>query len=87
MKRALGMLAAATAAICTASKGRTASFAKSVSRFARRLSKSVSTSSSGIGALQLVASEEYMVRKIADLLNLPLADFLEAKIRARDNFR
>jgi uncharacterized tellurite resistance protein B-like protein len=36
---------------------------------------------------QLVASEEYMVRKIADLLHVPLADFLDAKIRARDGFR
>jgi len=36
---------------------------------------------------QLVASEEYVVRKIADLLNVPLADFLDAKIRARDSFR
>jgi uncharacterized tellurite resistance protein B-like protein len=36
---------------------------------------------------QLVASEEYVVRKIADLLNVPLADFLDAKIRARDGFR
>jgi uncharacterized tellurite resistance protein B-like protein len=36
---------------------------------------------------QLVASEEYVVRKIADLLHVPLADFLDAKIRARDGFR
>ncbi len=36
---------------------------------------------------QLVASEEYLVRKIADLLNVPLADFLDVKIRARDSFR
>lgn len=36
---------------------------------------------------QLVASEEYIVRKIADLLNVPLADFLDAKITARDSFR
>jgi uncharacterized tellurite resistance protein B-like protein len=36
---------------------------------------------------QLLASEEYIVRKIADLLNVPLADFLEAKIQARDRFR
>jgi uncharacterized tellurite resistance protein B-like protein len=36
---------------------------------------------------QLLASEEYIVRKIADLLNLSLADFLDAKIRARDTFR
>ncbi|HEY7818303.1 MAG TPA: TerB family tellurite resistance protein, partial [Vicinamibacteria bacterium] len=36
---------------------------------------------------QLLANEEYIVRKIADLLNVPLADFLEAKIQARDSFR
>jgi uncharacterized tellurite resistance protein B-like protein len=36
---------------------------------------------------QIVASEEYIVRKIADLLNVSLADFLDAKIRARDRFR
>lgn len=36
---------------------------------------------------QLVASEEYIVRKIADLLNVPLVDFLDAKIKARDSFR
>ncbi|MGH9322665.1 MAG: TerB family tellurite resistance protein [Vicinamibacteria bacterium] len=36
---------------------------------------------------QLVASEEYTVRKVADLLNVPFADFLEAKIEARDSFR
>ncbi len=36
---------------------------------------------------QLVASEEYIVRKIADLLKVPLADFLDAKIKARDGFR
>jgi uncharacterized tellurite resistance protein B-like protein len=36
---------------------------------------------------QIVASEEYIVRKIADLLNVSLADFLDAKIRARDSFR
>jgi uncharacterized tellurite resistance protein B-like protein len=36
---------------------------------------------------QLVANEEYIVRKIADLLNVPLADFLDAKIKARDSFR
>jgi len=36
---------------------------------------------------QLVASEEYLVRKIADLLNVPLADFLDAKLKARDTFR
>lgn len=36
---------------------------------------------------KLVASEEYIVRKIADLLHVPLADFLDAKIKARDSFR
>lgn len=36
---------------------------------------------------QLLASEEYIVRKIADLLHVPLADFLAAKIEARDAFR
>jgi uncharacterized tellurite resistance protein B-like protein len=36
---------------------------------------------------QLVASEEYIVRKIADLIHVPLADFLAAKIEARDSFR
>lgn len=36
---------------------------------------------------QLLASEEYLVRKISELLNVPLADFLEAKIKARESFR
>ena len=36
---------------------------------------------------QLLASEEYIVRKIAELLHVPLADFLDAKIKARDQFR
>lgn len=36
---------------------------------------------------KLVASEEYIVRKIADLLHVPLPDFLDAKIKARDSFR
>lgn len=36
---------------------------------------------------QLLPSEEYLVRKVSDLLNVPLADFLDAKIRARDRFR
>ena len=36
---------------------------------------------------QLVATEEYIVRKISDLLHVPLADFLDAKIVARDSFR
>lgn len=36
---------------------------------------------------QILAHEEYLVRKVSQLLHLPLADFLEAKIRARDTFR
>ena len=36
---------------------------------------------------EILAHEEYLVRKVAGLLHLPLADFLEAKIRARDAFR
>lgn len=36
---------------------------------------------------QILASEEYLVRKISDLLHVPLADFIEAKIEARDAFR
>jgi uncharacterized tellurite resistance protein B-like protein len=36
---------------------------------------------------ELVASEEYLVRKISELINVPLADFLDAKIEARDSFR
>lgn len=36
---------------------------------------------------ELLAGEEYLVRKISDLLHVPLADFLEAKIEARDAFR
>ena len=36
---------------------------------------------------QLLATEEYIVRKISDLLHVPLADFLDAKIKARDSFR
>ena len=35
----------------------------------------------------LTEHEEYLVRKVAGLLHLPLADFAEAKIRARDEFR
>ena len=35
---------------------------------------------------QILAQEEYLVRKVSGLLNLPLADFVEAKIRARDAF-
>lgn len=36
---------------------------------------------------QLLAHEEYLVRKVSELLHVPLADFLDAKIRARDAFR
>lgn len=36
---------------------------------------------------EILASEEYLVRKIADLLHVPLADFIAAKIEARDAFR
>ena len=36
---------------------------------------------------QLVATEEYIVHKISDLRHVPLADFLDAKITARDSFR
>jgi uncharacterized tellurite resistance protein B-like protein len=36
---------------------------------------------------EILGSEEYIVRKISDLLDVPLADFLEAKIEARDRFR
>jgi uncharacterized tellurite resistance protein B-like protein len=36
---------------------------------------------------ELSGHEEYLVRKIAGLLHVPLADFVEAKIRARDEFR
>lgn len=35
---------------------------------------------------QILAQEEYLVRKVSSLLNLPLPDFVEAKIRARDAF-
>ena len=35
----------------------------------------------------LTGHEEYLVRKIANLIHLPLADFAAAKIRARDEFR
>jgi uncharacterized tellurite resistance protein B-like protein len=35
----------------------------------------------------LTRHEEYLVRKIAGLIHLPLADFAAAKIRARDEFR
>ena len=36
---------------------------------------------------QILAHEEYLIRKVSELLNVPLADFLEAKIRARDAFK
>jgi uncharacterized tellurite resistance protein B-like protein len=36
---------------------------------------------------EILAHEEYLVRKVSGLLHLPLADFLDAKIRARDAFR
>ncbi len=36
---------------------------------------------------QLLPSEEYLVRKISELLHVPKADFLDAKIKARDAFR
>jgi len=36
---------------------------------------------------ELQGHEEYLVRKIADRLHLAKADFLDAKIRARDDFR
>jgi len=36
---------------------------------------------------QLLPSEEYIVRKIAGLLHVARADFLDAKIKARDSFR
>ncbi|MEE9263113.1 MAG: TerB family tellurite resistance protein [Vicinamibacteria bacterium] len=36
---------------------------------------------------ELQGHEEYLVRKIADQLHLARADFLDAKIQARDDFR
>lgn len=36
---------------------------------------------------ELGASEEYLARKVSELLDVPLADFLDAKIEARDRFR
>lgn len=36
---------------------------------------------------QIMAHEEYLIRKVSDLLHVPLADFLDAKIRARDAFK
>ena len=36
---------------------------------------------------QLLPSEEYLVRKISELLHVPKADFLAARIKERDAFR
>ena len=36
---------------------------------------------------ELLAHEEYLVRKISELLHVPRKDFLEAKINAREEFR
>ena len=36
---------------------------------------------------QLLPSEEYLVRKLSELLHVPKADFLDAKTKARDAFR
>jgi uncharacterized tellurite resistance protein B-like protein len=36
---------------------------------------------------QIMAHEEYLIRKVSELLHVPLADFLDAKIRARDAFK
>ena len=36
---------------------------------------------------ELQGHEEYLVRKIADRLHMAKADFLDAKIQARDDFR
>jgi uncharacterized tellurite resistance protein B-like protein len=36
---------------------------------------------------ELKAHEEYLVRKVAELINLSRADLIEAKIRAREAFR
>lgn len=36
---------------------------------------------------ELEAHEEYLVRKVAELLNLGRADLVEAKIRAREEFK
>ena len=36
---------------------------------------------------EILAHEEYLVRKIADLLHLSTADLIEAKINAREAFR
>jgi uncharacterized tellurite resistance protein B-like protein len=36
---------------------------------------------------EILAHEEYLVRKIADLLHLTTADLIEAKIKAREAFR
>lgn len=36
---------------------------------------------------EILAHEEYLVRKLSGLIHVPLADFLDAKIKARDAFR
>jgi uncharacterized tellurite resistance protein B-like protein len=36
---------------------------------------------------ELLAHEEYLVRKVSELLHVSRADFIEAKIRAREAFR
>ncbi len=36
---------------------------------------------------EILAHEEYLVRKLSALIHVPLADFLDAKIKARDAFR
>ena len=36
---------------------------------------------------EILPAEEYLVRKISNQIHLPLADFLDAKIRARDGFQ
>jgi uncharacterized tellurite resistance protein B-like protein len=36
---------------------------------------------------EILAHEEYLVRKVSEQLHVPLADFIEAKIKARDDFR
>lgn len=35
---------------------------------------------------ELLAHEEYLIRKIADLIHLPFEDFLRAKIEAKEAF-
>jgi uncharacterized tellurite resistance protein B-like protein len=36
---------------------------------------------------EIIAHEEYFIRKVADLLHLSTADLVEAKVRAREEFR